>query len=92
MEELPIALARVQFTASTASQPDPEAPVSDLHAKSLQASAAVEDTRLIPLRPRTPFAASKPSSEFREEGDEDTSASAGPLNGLVSLYITYIYM
>lgn len=81
---IPVAFAGVQFAASSASQPDPEAVVADIHATSLQAPGAVEDTRLIPLRPTTPFAASKSSSEFIEEGDEDASSSAGPLNDLVS--------
>lgn len=85
MAELAVALAGDQFTVSTVSQPDTQTPVCDLRTTPLQASAAVEDTRLIPLRPTTPFAASKSSSEFIEEGDEDTSLSEPPLNTLVSL-------
>ncbi|XP_026174095.1 nesprin-2a isoform X2 [Mastacembelus armatus] len=54
--------------------PKHEILVSDPHAKSLQAAAAVEDTRLIPVRPITPFAATRTSTECIE-GDEALSLS-----------------
>lgn len=83
--DLPITSAGVQFTASTLNPPEPEALVGDLCTKSLQVTAVVEDTRLIPLRPTTPFTATKSSSEFIEEGDGAMSSSVGPLQDLVSL-------
>lgn len=82
MADLPTTSAGVQFTASTLNPPEPEALVGDPHAKSLQVTTVVEDTRLIPLRPTTPFTATKSSSEFIEEGDGDMSV--GPLQDLVS--------
>ncbi|XP_058468686.1 nesprin-2-like isoform X4 [Solea solea] len=45
------------------------------HTESLQAAAAIEDTRLIPVRPITPFTASGESAEFIADGDEDLALS-----------------
>lgn len=84
MAELPVGLAVDLLTVSAVSQLDLQTPVCDLRTPTVQASAAVEDTRLIPLRPTTPFAASKPLREFIEESDEDAFSSAPPLNTLVS--------
>ncbi|XP_040920887.1 nesprin-2a [Toxotes jaculatrix] len=41
-------------------------------------AAAIEDTRLIPSRPITPFTAARASVELIEEGDEDLSLSTVP--------------
>lgn len=57
----------------------------DPHTKSLQAAAAVEDTRLIPARPTAPFTAMRASDEFIEEGDKDLSLSTAPRQDLVSV-------
>ncbi|XP_045916269.1 nesprin-2 isoform X3 [Micropterus dolomieu] len=43
--------------------------------KSFQAAAPVEDTRLIPARPITPFTSIRASDEFTEEGDGNLSLS-----------------
>lgn len=85
MAESPVALAADQFTVSTVGPLDLQTPVCNLRTTTLQVSAAVEDTRLIPLRPTTPFAAPKLLREFIVEGDEDTFSSAPPLNTMVSL-------
>ncbi|XP_044023969.1 nesprin-2 isoform X2 [Siniperca chuatsi] len=75
------------FTAATAAldqhgSPKHETPVTDPHSKSLQAAAAVEDTRLIPARPITPFTSTRASDEFIEEGDKDLSLSTAPHQNL----------
>lgn len=80
-----ITAAEDQFTAAPPDQPKPETLVSDPHTKSLQTAAVVEDTRLIPLRPLTPFTATRSSNEFIEEEDEDVSLSVGPCQDLVSV-------
>lgn len=89
MAELPVPPAGDKFIVLIANQPDYKTPGCDLSTTSLQASAAVEDTRLIPLRPTTPFAAYTPSGEFIEEGDEETSSSTPPLITLVSQRVSY---
>lgn len=80
-----IIAAENQFTAAPLDQPKPETLISDPHTKSLQAAAVVEDPRLIPLRPLTPFTATRSSNEFIEEEDEDVSLSACPCQDLVSV-------
>ncbi|XP_054474146.1 nesprin-2-like [Anoplopoma fimbria] len=58
--------------------PKHETLVTYPHAKSLQAAAAVEDTRLIPARPITPFTTTRGSYGFIEEADEHLSLSTAP--------------
>lgn len=77
--------AEDQFTAAPLDQPNPGTLGSDPHTKSLQAAAVVGDTRLIPLRPVTPFTATRSSNEFIEEGDENVSLSTDPCQDLVSV-------
>lgn len=84
MAELPVPLAGDPFPILIANQLDSQTLGCDFRTTSLQASAAVEDTRLIPLRPTTQFAASKPSSEFIEKDKEEMSSSAPLLITLVS--------
>lgn len=59
--------------------------ITDSQTKSLQAAAAVEDTRLVPVRPITPFTATRASDEFIEKGHEDLSLSTAPHQDLVSV-------
>ncbi|XP_037606336.1 nesprin-2-like isoform X2 [Sebastes umbrosus] len=78
-----------EFTTSPATL-DQHGPISpkhvslvvDPHAKSPHAAAAIEDTRLIPVRPITPFTATRASHEFIEEGDEGLSLSTAPRQDL----------
>ncbi|GLD49701.1 nesprin-2-like protein [Lates japonicus] len=49
---------------------------TDPHTKPPQAAAAIEDTRLIPTRPITPF--TRELAGFIEEGDEDLSLPTAP--------------
>lgn len=53
--------------------------------KSFQAAAPVEDTRLIPARPITPFTSIRASDEFTEEGDGNLSLSTALHQDLVSV-------
>eukprot|EP00064_Thunnus_orientalis_P010013 superscaffoldBa00001318_g10039 len=48
----------------------------------VQSHQAVEDTRLIPARPITPFTATRASVEFIEEEDGNMSSSTAPHQGL----------
>ncbi|XP_068433248.1 nesprin-2a [Clinocottus analis] len=52
--------------------------VLDSDAKSLQAAAAEEDTRLIPARPKTPFTAIRGSDGSIEEADKHLSLFTAP--------------
>ncbi|KAM9339272.1 nesprin-2a [Symphorus nematophorus] len=81
-----VAAAAAPATA-TLDQPKPETLVPDLHAKSLQAAASVEDTRLIPIRPVAPFTATRASEEFIKEEGEDLSLSAAPRQDPVALNV-----
>ncbi|XP_044232894.1 nesprin-2-like isoform X4 [Thunnus albacares] len=51
----------------------------------VQSHQAVEDTRLIPARPITPFTATRASVEFVEEEDGNLSSSTAPRQGLDTL-------
>ncbi|XP_073348713.1 LOW QUALITY PROTEIN: nesprin-2a [Pagrus major] len=62
--------------------PNPETLVPDAFTKSPRAAATLEDTRLIPDRPVTPFAATRASDEFIEEEEEDLSLSTVPCQDL----------
>lgn len=53
--------------------------------KSPQVAAALEDTRLVPSRPVTPFSVTRIPDELREEEDEHLSLSKGPHPDLVSV-------
>lgn len=64
--------------------PKHETLVSDPSTKSLLAAAALESTRLIPVRPTTPFAATS-SVEIIEGGDEDLCLSKAPHKDTVSV-------
>lgn len=57
---------------------------TDPHTKPPQAVAAIEDTRLIPTRPITPF--TRELAGFIEEGDEDLSLPTAPHQDLVSAW------
>ncbi|XP_078030046.1 nesprin-2a isoform X4 [Epinephelus lanceolatus] len=66
--------AEFKFTAAairdTYGSPQHETRIANPHAESPQAAAAVEDTRVIPTRPITPFSATRGSREFIEEGSK----------------------
>ncbi|XP_059211817.1 nesprin-1 [Centropristis striata] len=75
--------AEDEFTAAAASlnqhlSPKHETFITSPRLKSLQAVAAVEDTRLIHARPITPFTATRAPDEFMDERDEQLSLSAAP--------------
>ncbi|XP_068564553.1 nesprin-2a [Cebidichthys violaceus] len=81
-----------EFTAGAAKldshgSPKHETLVTDPHAKSLQTAAAVEDTRRIPARPKTPFTATRGSDGFIEEEDEHLSSSTAPHQDLDPLNV-----
>ncbi|XP_035534355.1 nesprin-2 isoform X4 [Morone saxatilis] len=78
------AAAAAAATLDRHRSPKHESLVTSPHTKSLQAAAAVEDTRLIPTRPITPFAATRASDEFIE-GDEDLSLPTAPPQDVVHL-------
>ncbi|KAL7388816.1 hypothetical protein ABVT39_021245 [Epinephelus coioides] len=69
-----IPAAEFKFTAAairdTHGSPQHETRIANPHAESPQAAAAVEDTRVIPTRPITPFSATRGSCEFIEEGSK----------------------
>ncbi|XP_034756192.1 nesprin-2-like [Etheostoma cragini] len=65
--------------------PKHETLLIDPLAKSLLAATAVEDTRLIPARPRTPFTATRGFDEYIEEEDEQLSSSIAPNQDLDTL-------
>ncbi|XP_035851599.1 nesprin-2 [Sander lucioperca] len=77
-----IPAAKDEFTAAVTlcqhGSPKHETLLTDPLAKSLLGATAVEDTRLIPARPRTPFTATRGSDECIEEGDEQLSLSSAP--------------
>lgn len=78
--------AEVEFTGAEHGSPKHETLVPyDHHVKSLQTVAAVEDTRLIPVRPITPFTATRGSDEFIEERDEHLFLSTAPHQDPVSV-------
>ncbi len=85
-----IAAAEDEFTAAAATLDQHGSPkhetLTDPHTKSLQAATAVEDTRLIPARPITPFTATRASDEFVEKGDKDLSLSTAPHQHLVRVW------
>ncbi|XP_069017780.1 nesprin-2a isoform X4 [Embiotoca jacksoni] len=71
--------AEDQFKVAAADQNEPQRPETsdgDARVESPPAAAAVEDTRLIPLRPITPFTAKRLSTELTEEEGEGRSPSA----------------
>ncbi|XP_008295523.1 uncharacterized protein LOC103368812, partial [Stegastes partitus] len=84
-----IPAAEDQFNTAATNQNHDSSKHETLHtdpsAKSPQAAAAVEDTRLIPSRPITPFTSKRASDEFIEEEVEDRSVSTGPHSDLVSV-------
>lgn len=65
--------------------PNPETLVPNALTKSPQAAATLEDTRLIPDRPVTPFAATRALDEFIEREDNDLPLSTVPCRDLVSV-------
>lgn len=72
--ESSVAAADAQFTAATPDQ-EPTTLVRQPQIMVLQPAAAVEDTRLVPVRPLTPFTA----------GGEESTFSAGPGQDLASV-------
>lgn len=66
--------------------PNPETLVPNALTKSPQAAATLEDTRLIPDRPVTPFAATRALDEFIEREDNDLPLSTVPCRDLVSVW------
>ncbi|KAF1376843.1 hypothetical protein PFLUV_G00215650 [Perca fluviatilis] len=86
-----IPAAKDEFTAAvTLSQhgsPKHETLLTDPLAKSLPGATAVEDTKLIPARPRTPFIGTRGSDECIEEGDEQLSSSSAPNQDLDTLNV-----
>lgn len=73
------------FSAAPLDQQNPETLCSNPYTKSLQAAAAVEDVRLIPLRPIYTFTATISSNVFIEEGDENVSLSGDPCQDQVNV-------
>lgn len=73
------------FSAAPLDQQNPETLGSKPYTKSLQAAAVVEDTKLISLRPINTFTATRSSSVFIEEGDENVSLSTDPCQDQVSV-------
>lgn len=84
-----LAAAEDQFAAAAAppldqqGSPAHENLVTDPHTTTLQAAAAVEDTRLVPARPITPITATGTSAESIEEGDKELALSTTPPQDLV---------
>nr|XP_040016362.1 nesprin-2 isoform X2 [Gasterosteus aculeatus aculeatus] len=85
--EPPIAAASLavedKFTAGAAKldshgSPKCESLVAEPHATFPQAAAAVEETRLIPARPETPFTATRGFDGFMEEADKHPYFSTRP--------------
>ncbi|XP_033991567.1 nesprin-2 isoform X3 [Trematomus bernacchii] len=68
--------------------PGHETLVADTHGKSIQSEAAVEDTRLIPARPRTPFTATRASDESLEGEEEHPSLTTAPEQDLGTLNVS----
>ncbi|KAK5852700.1 hypothetical protein PBY51_006550 [Eleginops maclovinus] len=62
--------------------------LSPARAKSIQAEAAVGDTRLIPARPRTPFTATRASDESVQEEDKHLSLTTAPPQDLDALNVS----
>lgn len=91
--EPPIAAASLavedKFTAGAAKldshgSPKCESLVAEPHATFPQAAAAVEETRLIPARPETPFTATRGFDGFMEEADKHPYFSTRPHRHLVN--------
>lgn len=78
-----VTAADSQFTAAVLDRPEPTALVRDPSITSLQPAAAVEDTRLVPVRPLTPFTA----RDLTTGGGEESTFSAGPGQDLASVHI-----
>lgn len=65
--------------------PNPETLVPNTLTKSPPGAATLEDTRLIPDRPVTPFGATRALDEFIKEEDKDLPLSTVPCQDLVSV-------
>lgn len=70
------ATADGQFTAASLDRPEPTTLVRDPQVTPLQPAAAVGDTRLVPVRPLTPFTATRSLSDLAAEGGEEPTLSA----------------
>lgn len=80
-DESLVAAADRQFPAAALDRAEPTTLVRQPQSGSLQPAAAVEDTRLVPVRPLTPFAA----SDLATEGGEESTFSARPAQDLASV-------